>query len=195
MFHVPDGYPSQAQGIRLSGVGVGQIRRDRKRRSNMSHWIRSLGLALLAASSVSRATLAADEVNVSRGATLAGPGLAVHGYDVVAYFDQGRPTLGSDRYAIVHRGGTYRFASQSNLDAFKKNPAKYAPAYGGFCAYGAALGKKFDGDPLLWKIVDGRLFLNLNEEIQSKWSADIASNVAKADEKWRQIEHRSVHDL
>jgi YHS domain len=157
--------------------------------------IRRLGLLLLVAGLVPSATLAADEVNVTKGATLAGPGLAAHGYDVVAYFDRGRPTHGSDRFAVAHEGATYRFASQANLDAFKANPAKYAPAYGGFCAYGAALGKKFDGDPLLWKIVDGRLFLNLNEDIQKKWSADIAGNVAKADENWRQIEHRPVREL
>lgn len=161
----------------------------------MRRWIRDLGLVLLATSSAPSATLAADEVNVSKGATLAGPGLAVHGYDVVAYFDQGRPALGSDRYAIAYQDGTYRFASQANLDAFKANPAKYAPAYGGFCAYGAALGKKFDGDPLLWKIVDNRLFLNLNADIQSKWSAHIAGNVTKADANWRRIEHSAVGDL
>ena len=162
----------------------------------MTRWTRRLGvLVLLAASFAASATLAADEVNVTKGATLAGPGLAVHGYDVVAYFNQGRPTLGSDQYAVAYAAGTYRFESQANLDAFKANPAKYAPAFGGFCAYGAALGKKFDGDPLLWKIVDGRLVLNLNAEIQKKWSADIAGNVAKADENWRRIEHLTVGDL
>lgn len=157
---------------------------------------RRLGaLALLAASFAPSATLAADEVNVTKGATLAGPGVAVHGYDVVAYFNQGRATLGSDQYAVAYEGGTYRFASQANLDAFKANPARYAPAFGGFCAYGAALNKKFDGDPLFWKIAGGRLFLNLNGDIQKKWSEDIAGNVAKADENWRRIEHRTVGDL
>jgi hypothetical protein len=162
----------------------------------MIDWTRRLwSLVLLAASLSPSAALAADEVNVTKGATLAGPGLAAHGYDVVAYFDQGRPMLGSDQYAIAHEGGTYRFASEANLEAFKASPAKYAPAYGGFCAFGAALGKKFDGDPLLWKIVDGRLFLNLNADVQKKWSADIAGNVAKADANWRRIEHRAVGDL
>jgi len=162
----------------------------------MIRWIRSLGLlALLAAGLIPSVMYATDEVNIAKGATRSGPGLAAHGYDVVAYFNQGRPTLGSDQYEIAHEGGTYRFASQANLDAFKANPAKYAPAYGGFCAYGAALGKKFDGDPQLWKIVDGRLFLNLDPEVQKKWSADIAGNVAKADANWHRIEHRTVGDL
>jgi YHS domain-containing protein len=86
-----------------------------------------------------------------------GPGLAVHGHDVVAYFADGTPTAGSDEFAHVYDGATYRFASRANLDAFKADPAKYAPAYGGFCAYGVAVGKKFDGDPRFWKMVDGRL--------------------------------------
>jgi YHS domain-containing protein len=106
-----------------------------------------------------------DEVNVSKGGTLSGPGLAVHGYDVVAFFTQGQPVLGSDAYTVAHGGGTYRFVSQAHLDVFKADPAKYEPAFGGFCAYGTALGKKFDGDPRYWKIVDGRLYLNLNGDI------------------------------
>jgi len=162
----------------------------------MTRWTRRLGtLVLLAAIGAPSATLAADEVNVSTGATLAGPGLAVHGYDVVAYFEQGRPTPGSDRFAIAQDGATYRFSSQANLDAFKADPARYEPAFGGFCAYGAALGKKFDGDPRFWKIVEGRLFLNLNGDIQSKWSQDVAGNIAKADVNWRRIEHRPTGEL
>ena len=140
-------------------------------------------------------TLAADEINVSRGATLSGPGLAVHGYDVVAFFTSGTPALGSDKYAVAYNGGTYRFASQANLDAFKANSAKYEPAYGGFCAFGAALGKKFDGDPHYWKIIDGKLYLNLNGDIQSKWSEDIAGNLRKADGNWAKIRSVAVDKL
>ncbi|MGH6891946.1 MAG: YHS domain-containing (seleno)protein, partial [Dongiaceae bacterium] len=128
-----------------------------------------------------------DEVNVSSGATLAGPGRAAHGYDVVAYFTAGQPTLGSDKFAVAVDGATYRFASQANLDAFKADPAKYQPAYGGFCAYGAALSKKFDGDPRLWKVVDGKLYFNLNEDVAAEWSKDIPANISKADRNWPKI--------
>lgn len=138
---------------------------------------------------------AADEVNVSRGATLAGPGLAVHGYDVVSYFTKGGPALGSDKFAIAVDGATYRFDSQANLDAFKANPSKYEPAYGGYCAYGAALGKKFDGDPRLWKIVDGRLYLNLNSDIQKEWGKDQSGNITKADGNWLKIQSLPVGKL
>jgi hypothetical protein len=130
---------------------------------------------------------ALDEVNVSTGATLAGPGLAVHGHDVVAYFRGNGPRLGSDKYAYAYKGGTYRFADQTDLDAFRADPEKYVPAYGGFCAYGVALGKKFDGDPRFWKIVGGKLYLNLNDDIQSQWSKDVPANIAKAETNWAKI--------
>ncbi len=152
-----------------------------------------LGAALAAAPA--SAALAADELNVSLGHSSAGKPLAMHGYDPVAYFTVGRPTQGSDALVHVHDGAAYRFANRQNLDAFKANPARYVPAYGGFCAYGVAVGKKFDGDPDLWKIVDGKLYLNLNEEIQSKWSEDIAGNIRQANAQWRNIVSRPVGSL
>jgi YHS domain-containing protein len=133
------------------------------------------------------AAASADETNVSTGGTLAGPGLAAHGYDVVAFFADGSPTVGSDKFALAHKGGTYRFASQANLDAFKASPDKYLPAYGGFCAYGTALGKKLDGDPRVWKIVDGTLYFNLNPDIAVAWAKDIPGNIAKANANWSRI--------
>ncbi len=156
---------------------------------------KSLILPLLGAVAPLGSAKGADEINVSKGGTLAGPGLAVHGYDVVALFTDAKPVLGSDAHAVAHGGGTYRFASQANLDAFKANPAKYEPAYGGYCAYGTALGKKFDGDPRYWKIVGGRLYLNLNGDIQAEWSKDIAGNLAKADANWGRIRGVAVASL
>ena len=156
-----------------------------------------LALPLLAAFGLPLATpaFAVDEVNVSTGATVAGPGLAVHGHDVVAYYTDAAPTLGSAEFSAVHDGATYRFASQANLDAFEADPAKYAPVYGGFCAYGVAVGKKFDGDPRFWKVVDGRLYLNLNRDIQAKWTEDIPGNIAEADANWAEIRSVAVGDL
>ncbi len=161
----------------------------------MTHTILHLSVLGFLAALFSGPVFAADEINISSGATLAGPGLAVRGYDVVAYFTTGKPVLGSDKFAQAHGGATYRFASQANLDAFKADPAKYEPAFGGFCAYGVALGKKFDGDPLLWKIVGGKLYLNLNSDIQAKWGEDIAGNIAKADGNWSDIRSTSVDKL
>ncbi|MEX1059905.1 MAG: YHS domain-containing (seleno)protein [Methyloceanibacter sp.] len=156
---------------------------------------KSLILPLLGAVAPIGSAQGVDEINVSKGGTLAGPGLAAHGYDVVAFFTEGKPAFGSDAYALAHGGGTYRFASRASFDAFKANPAKYEPAYGGFCAYGTALGKKFDGDPRFWKIVDGKLYLNLNGDIQAEWSKDIAGNIAKADKNWGRIHGVAVAKL
>ena len=152
-------------------------------------------LTLALVGTVPLAASAIDEVNVSRGATLPGPGLAVHGFDVVAYFTEGRPTLGSAEHSLAHGGATYRFASAENLAAFEANPERYVPAYGGFCAYGVSVGKKFDGDPRAWRIVEGRLYLNLNEKIQETWLEDIDGNIVKADERWGRIATTRVADL
>ena len=156
---------------------------------------KSLIVPLLAAVLPSAAPETADEVNVSKGGTLAGPGLAAHGFDAVAYFTDGKAEVGSDSYAVAHAGGTYRFMSKAHLDQFKSDPDKYVPAYGGFCAYGAALGKKFDGDPRYWKIVGGKLYLNLNGDIQAEWSKDIPGNIAKADKNWARIHGTPAHRL
>lgn len=131
--------------------------------------------------------LAGYEINVAPGKTLAGPGIAVHGYDPVAYFTEQRPVQGSAEHQTVHENATYRFSSADNLAKFKANPAKYVPAYGGFCAYGVSVGAKFDGDPRYWKIVDGKLYLNLNKKIQDTWKEDIPGNIKKAEESWKKI--------
>lgn len=132
---------------------------------------------------------AVAEINVAPGMTLKGPGIAVHGYDPVAYFTVGKPVQGSAEHSVVHGGATYRFANADNMKAFQANPAKYVPAYGGFCAFGVSVGAKFDGDPRFWKIVDGKLYLNLNKKIQETWFKDIPGNIDKAEKSWTKIKH------
>lgn len=130
-----------------------------------------IALALAGTFALAAPAFAGPEINTSTGIVTADGkpayGLAVHGYDVVAYFTEGKPVKGDARFAANQSHATYRFASQANLNAFKANPAKYEPAYGGYCAYGVSVGAKFDGDPALWKIVDGRLYLNLDPGIQA----------------------------
>ena len=133
-----------------------------------------------------------DEVNVSRGGTLAGPGRAVHGYDVVAYFDSGVATPGSDKFAVAYRGATYRFTSQANLETFLANSERFTPAFGGFCAFGVKLGKKLDGDPQVWKIVNDRLYLNLNSDIAVEWVKDIPGNISTAETNWAKIRATAI---
>jgi hypothetical protein len=132
---------------------------------------------------------AADEVNTVPGLSAAGAPLALHGYDPVAYFTEGRPARGADQLAVVHDGVAYRFASAAHRARFVQDPARFLPQYGGFCAYGVALGKKFDGDPQLWNITDGKLYLNLNEETYAAFLKDVDGNVRKADGIWPGIVH------
>lgn len=128
---------------------------------------------------------AAEEVNIIDGA-------AVQGYDVVAYFTQSKPVAGNAKFTAQHEGATYRFSSAENRDLFSKDPAKYAPQYGGYCAFGTAMGRKFDGDPHAWKIVDDKLYLNLNKKVQARWKKDIPGFIKGANGNWKLI--RSVAD-
>lgn len=153
-----------------------------------------LGASLFSAVVVPGVALAADEQNVSKGGALAGSGVAVHSYDVVSFFS-GQPMVGSDKFAIAHNGATYRFTSQANLDAFKAAPAKYEPAFGGYCAYGVVLGKKLDGDPRYWKVVNGKLYLNVNGDVQAKWSEDVSGNINKGNDSWTKIKSVAADKL
>lgn len=116
---------------------------------------------------------------------------AVQGYDLVAYFPEGggEPKKGDAKHAFVYRGVTYWFANEKNLEAFKKNPRKYEPAYGGWCAYAmGATGEKVEIDPKSFKITDGRLYLFYKDffnDTRSKWSKDETSLKPKADTSWK----------
>ena len=86
-------------------------------------------------------------------------------------------------------------SSQAHLESFKQGPERYLPQYGGFCAYGVSVGQKSDGDPRLWKIEDGNLYLNLNEQIYATFLEDVDGNIEKADDNWLDIEHTAARDL
>ena len=149
----------------------------------------SVAALVLVSGLVSSALGAGFDVN----ATITG--LALRGVDPVSYFTNGVPQDGDISITEVHNGATYRFTSEENRDLFKQNPEKYLPAYGGFCAFGTAMGVKVDGDPDLWKIVDGKLYLNLSESIQERWNKDIPGFVKSADENWTSIEETDPSEL
>ena len=111
-------------------------------------------------------------------------GLLLRGYDPVAYFTTGAPVKGDPQWTASHQGATLYFASAANRDAFVQAPEKYLPAYGGFCAYGVASGYKVDGDPAVWKIVDGKLYLNIDKSIGRTFSADPTRYIRQAERKW-----------
>ena len=133
--------------------------------------------------------LAALAAFVFNTITLAGEffepgGIAIRGTDPVAYFQENRPVKGSENFTATHRGSVFRFASAANRDAFVAAPERYAPQYGGFCAYAAALGYKASIDPDAFTIVDGKLYLNFNKPTQALWRKDIRGYIKKGDANW-----------
>lgn len=119
-------------------------------------------------------------------------GTAVKGTDVVAYFTQGKPVQGSKDHEVEWNGATWRFASAAHKALFLKDPRRYAPQYGGFCAFGVSRGYTVGIDPAAWKIVDGKLYLNYNADVQAEWVKDVPGHIAKADRNWPKIvaEHK-----
>ena len=109
---------------------------------------------------------------------------AIRGYDPVAYFEQKAPVKGSREFTHQWNGATWRFASAANRDRFAAAPEKYAPQYGGYCAYGVAQGYAPEIDPAAWAVVDGRLYLNFSRDVQGRWSKDIPGYIRKANANW-----------
>ena len=111
-------------------------------------------------------------------------GVGAKGYDLVAYFADGRPVKGDPRFEHVHGEVTYRFASAAHRDAFAKMPEQYLPQFGGFCAWAVSRNYTADIDPTAWRIVDGKLYLNYNASVQAKWAEDLPGNIAKGQANW-----------
>lgn len=114
-------------------------------------------------------------------------GLALKGYDVVAYFTEGRAIAGKKEFQHEWMGAKWQFSSAAHRDLFAANPNKYVPQYGGYCAYGVSEGHKAPIDPMVWKIVSGKLYLNYNAEIGKQWRQDIPGRIAKADKNWPKV--------
>jgi YHS domain-containing protein len=134
-----------------------------------------LGLLLLAP--VAAVAQSASAIFTDRG-------LAMRGYDPVAYFTEGRPTRGQAAFTHQWNGATWRFATAAHRDMFAADPAKYAPQYGGFCAWAVSEGYHAPVDPNAWKIVDGKLYLNYDRRIQRQWEADVPGRIARGDANW-----------
>ena len=111
-------------------------------------------------------------------------GVAINGYDAVAYFNESRPVKGSDKFQHVFMGAKFNFASAANRDKFAANPDKYAPQFGGYCAWAVSQGYTAPTDPNAWKVVDGKLYLNYSRDVQKKWEADQDSLIRKGQANW-----------
>jgi YHS domain-containing protein len=141
---------------------------------------------LLAALSAGRLVLlpTAAEARAAEIHTAPFSKLAVGGYDPVAYFETGKPVRGLSVHTTDWKGAAFRFATPEALAKFRADPARYAPQYGGYCAWAVSQGYRAKGDPRYWRIVGGKLYLNYNAEVQQRWEADIPGFVAKADRNW-----------
>ena len=111
-------------------------------------------------------------------------GVAVEGTDVVAYFTEGKATSGSAAFTHDWQGATWQFASAEHRDLFAANPERYAPQYGGYCAFAVAHGSRAGIDPEAWSIVDDKLYLNLSPGIQRRWNAKRDHFIERADANW-----------
>lgn len=164
-----------------------------------SQFISRMALAAVALSTIAFGGLAtqafaydetsAASINVDKSHVI------LRGYDAVAYHTQGKAVKGVAEFKATHNGATYQFSSAANRDAFLATPAKFEPAYGGFCAMGVALGMKLDGDPEIFKVADGKLYVNVHADAAKVFNADLAANVAKAEANWPDIKDKTPASL
>lgn len=138
----------------------------------------SVGLAFANLATVAAATTPAVEISVKDD------GLAAGGYDVTAYFTAGKPVQGTAAYETQYKGATWRFATPEAKVKFQKNPAAYAPQFGGHCAWATSQGYVAPGDPETWKIVDGKLYLNYNARAKELWEADQDAAIERGHANW-----------
>lgn len=146
----------------------------------MKHMMTALALALSATGlAMGSAALAGPVYTGLQG------DVAVGGYDAVSYFTgDGSPVMGSAEFAVRHGNAVYHFANAENAAKFRADPAHYAPQYGGHCAWAMARGYLAPGDPLQYRLVDGKLYLNFNAEVKAKWLQDIPGFIASAEKNW-----------
>lgn len=138
-------------------------------------------LTLLAAPLAATHAVAAEPVYQSYFGT------AIDGTDPVAYFTEGKPVPGKREFSHEWNRATWRFSSAENRDLFAANPEKYAPQYGGYCAWAVSQGYTASTDPEAWKIVDEKLYLNYNKSVQANWEKDIPGHIASGDANWPKV--------
>lgn len=129
-------------------------------------------------------TLAAASAWAAEPVNTNGSPLALGGYDVVAYFTEGKPVAGQAAHETHWNGARWRFASAEHRERFLREPERFAPRYGGYCAYAVSRGYTAPVAPEAWRIVDGKLYLNYSKDVQTLWEREIPANIKKADTNW-----------
>ena len=115
---------------------------------------------------------------------------AINGYDPVAYFTESKPVLGKAELVYLWNGANWHFSTKENLESFKANPGKYAPQYGGYCAYGCSEGHKASTSPDAWTIIDGKLYLNNSAKVREYWNKNRPERIMQADKNWPEIKNK-----
>jgi YHS domain-containing protein len=142
---------------------------------NRIQWLVAVGL------------ISASGAVMGEGRIYAEDGVAISGADPVAYFELGEATQGSSEHSYEWRGVEWHFANPDHRAMFAENPEKYAPEYGGWCAWAAARGDAAATSPQAWAIEDGDLYLNYNQSIQTRWEKDVQGFIERADDQWPDI--------
>jgi YHS domain-containing protein len=127
------------------------------------------------------------QVHAQKAEVYSSGGKAIKGYDPVAFFTDSKPVMGVDSLSYSWNGATWLFASRQNLQRFKANPGKYAPQYGGYCAYGTSQGHKAPIEVETWTILNDKLYFNYNQNVKETWTKDRAGYIQKADKQWPEI--------
>jgi len=147
---------------------------------------RFLRLIAIAVSLMSTVALAGDFFETD--------GVALHGYDPVAYFVAAAPQKGQAQYSYEYKGSKFYFASDANRRAFMEAPERYAPQFGGYCAYGTSQGYKVSTQPDAFAVVKDKLYLNYNKKVQEIWRQDVPGNIDRAEKNWPEVQKTPQKD-
>jgi YHS domain-containing protein len=134
--------------------------------------------------------ISAISLFAQKSSTFIHSGKAIKGYDPVAYFTEHKPVKGNEKLVYNWNNANWYFSSQHNLDQFKANPEKFAPQYGGYCAYGLSNGYKASTDSDAWTIENGKLYLNYNIEVRELWTKEMKERIEKADKLWPEVKEK-----
>ena len=162
---------------------IALVRRHRSRPRDIK---RRISIALLTIAAVASNLPAGQVVNIDQN------GVALQGYDPVAYFTDGRPVKGTQELAASYNGATYYFVSAEHKAQFKREPGKYAPSFGGFCAFAVSRGTTAPTSVDAFQIFNGHLVLQNNKDILKRWQEDPKGNFEKAEANWREIEQKNA---
>lgn len=152
------------------------------RLKNIQHLLSAYLLLIITGLLWSQTTVALDPIYEGGS-----PRAAIRGYDTVAYFTENKPVKGSKEYSTSYKGATWHFSSQENLELFLTDPEKYAPQYGGYCAYAVARNTTASIKPKYFTIYDGKLYLNYNKGVQKRWLKDKGGYIEKANDNWPEL--------